>query len=101
MKKSTKVRLASFSAAFLLVLGGLLLDTRLLLNSSKTELEYTYRRALNDLSDYVSGMRSTLKKAAYVNTPVLRGTVSAKLLEQSGGAKAAMAVLPFSTKSKI
>ena len=67
MKKSTKVRLASFSAAFLLVLGGLLLDTRLLLNSSKTELEYTYRRALNDLSDYVSGMRSTLKKAAYVN----------------------------------
>ena len=41
MKKSTKVRLASFSAAFLLVLGGLLLDTRLLLNSSKTELEYT------------------------------------------------------------
>ena len=96
MKKSTKVRLASFSAAFLLVLGGLLLDARLLLNSSKTELEYTYRRALNDLSDYVSGMRSTLKKAAYVNTPVLRGTVSAKLLEQSGGAKAAMAVLPFS-----
>ena len=56
MKKSTKVRLASFSAAFLLVLGGLLLDTRLLLNSSKTELEYTYRRALNDLSDYVSGL---------------------------------------------
>ena len=52
MKKIDKGSARLFSAAFLLVLGGLLLDTRLLLNSSKTELEYTYRRALNDLSDY-------------------------------------------------
>ena len=35
-----------FQPPFCWCWGGLLLDTRLLLNSSKTELEYTYRRAL-------------------------------------------------------
>ena len=55
------------------MLGGLLLDARLLLNSSKTELEYTYRRALNDLSDYVSGMRSTLKKGGLCKHPCAEG----------------------------
>lgn len=96
MKKSSKIKLTSFSLAFLLVLGGLLLDSRLMLGKSETQLEYTYRRALNDLADYVTGMRSTLKKAGYATTPALRNTVSAKLMEQSGGAKAAMAALPFS-----
>lgn len=96
MKKSSKIKLISFSLALLLVLGGLLLDSRLMLGKSETQLEYTYRRALNDLTDYVTGMRSTLKKAEYAATPALRNTVSAKLMEQSGGAKAAMAALPFS-----
>ncbi len=96
MKKSSKIRLLSFSAAFLLTLGGFLLDSRLSLHLQKTDLEYAYRRALNDLCDYVSGLHSTLEKAAYVNTPMLQNTVCAKLMEQSGGAKAAMAILPFS-----
>ncbi len=96
MKKASKIRLLSFSAAFLLTLGGFLFDSRMLLRLHKTDLEYAYRRALNDLSDYVQGMCSTLEKAAYVNTPMLQNTVCAKLCEQSGGAKAAMAILPFS-----
>lgn len=96
MKKNTKIRLASFTAAFLVTVGGFLLDSRLMLGTSRTELEYAYRRALNDLTDYVSNMQSMLKKAAYVNTASMQCTVSAKLLEQSGGAKAAMAALPFS-----
>lgn len=96
MKKSTKVRLLSFSAAFLVTVGGVLLDSRLMLDSNRSELEYAYRRALNDLTDYVSNMQSMLKKASFVNTASMQSTLSAKLLEQSGGAKAAMAALPFS-----
>jgi len=96
MKKRGKIRASVLLSALLLVLCGLWADSQKTLNSSRMALEYSYRRALNDLTDYVSGMRSTLQKAPYVNTAVMQNTVSAKLLEQSGGAKAAMAVLPFS-----
>lgn len=102
MKKRTKisrraqVRLISFSLAALLALGGFWLDARLSLEASQTQLEYGYRRALGDLTDYVSGMRSTLQKARYAGTASMQSAVSAEILEQSGGAKAALAALPFS-----
>lgn len=96
MRKRGKIRASVLLSALLLVLCGLWADSQNTLNSSRMALEYSYRRALNDLTDYVTGMRSTLQKAPYVNTAVMQNQVSAKLLEQSGGAKAAMAVLPFS-----
>lgn len=96
MKKRNKIRIFSFSAAVLLVLGGFLIKTQVELNQNKTELEYTYRRALNDLTDYVSDMEYSLVKSSYATTATLRNDVSAELLEQSGGAKAAMSILPFS-----
>lgn len=96
MKKRTKIRLLTFFGAFLAGICGFWLDTRMALDVGRTELEYVYRRSLNDLTDYVSGMRSTLKKAAYVSTAPLQSSVAAELLEQSSGAKAAMGALPFS-----
>ena len=96
MKKSTKIRITAFAAALVLTLAGFWCDTGARLDSAKTALEYSYRRALNDLTGYVSGMRSTLQKAPYVGTGSMQTQVTAQLLEQSGGAKAAMAVLPLS-----
>lgn len=96
MRKRNKIRLFSFSLAILLVLGGFLWQYQVLLTHSKTELEYSYRRALNDLTDYVSQMEYSLQKSTYANTATMRGILSAELLEQSSGAKASMAVLPFS-----
>lgn len=96
MKKRGKIRLSVFAAALLLTLSGLWCSTAITLGNASLTLEYTYRRALNDLTDNVSGMCSVLQKAPYVNTPVLQGEVSAMLLEQSSGAKAAMAALPLS-----
>lgn len=96
MKKQAKIRLASFTTAFVFVLGGFLLQAKLMNKNQGTQLEYTYLRALNDLSDTVSGLRFTLQKAAYVNTPTLVNAVCAKVLEESGTAKSAMAVLPLS-----
>jgi len=98
MKKRNKIRIFSFAAVALLILGGYLVQAQILLTQSKTELEYTYRRALNDLTDYVSDMEHTLRKSAYASTPTLRGDISAQLVEQSGGAKASMAILPFSNE---
>lgn len=96
MRKRNKIRLFSFSAALLLALGGFLWQYQTLLTQSKTELEYSYRRALNDLTDYITQMEYSLQKSTYANTATMRGVLSAELLEESGGAKAAMAVLPFS-----
>ena len=96
MKKTTKIRLATFSLAGVLLLWGAWQDSRLSLAANQTQLEYVYRRALGDLTDYVSGMQSTLEKAGYAGTASMQSAISAQLLEQSGGAKAAMAALPFS-----
>ena len=86
MKTPTKIRLVTFSLAFLVLLGGFWLDTRLSLSASSTQLEYVYRRALGDLTGYVTGMQSTLEKARYAGAPTTQTEISAQLLEQSGGA---------------
>lgn len=96
MKKSAKIRSAVFLAAFLALMCGFWANAKLTAEESGAELEYSYRRALNDLTDYVSNMQSMLKKAPYAGTASMQSAVSAKLLEESGGAKAAMAALPFS-----
>ena len=96
MKTRAKVRLITFALAVPVLLGGFWLDAHLTLRSSRTQLEYVYLRALGDLTDYVSGMGDTLHKSMYAGSPATRSALSAQLLEQSGGAKSAMAALPFS-----
>ena len=96
MTKRGKVRLWAFGCALVLVGAGFLLDARLALSATGTRLEYVYQRALGDLAGYVSSMGRTLRKTQYAGTPSMYGALSAQLLEQSGGAKAAMASLPFS-----
>lgn len=96
MKKTTKIRLWAFSLAAVLLIAGFWLDASLSLNNAETHLEYVYLRALGDLTDYVSGMQTTLHKAMFAGTAPMQSGIAAQLLEQSGGAKAAMAALPFS-----
>ncbi len=96
MRKTTKIRVLTFSLALLALTGGFWLDSRLSLQAAETRLEYVYRRSLGDLTDYVSGMQDTLHKAMYTGTASTQSATAAQLLEQSGGAKAALAALPFS-----
>ena len=96
MNRRTKIRILTFAVAGALTLTGLFTDLNTRLGSTETDLEIAYRRALGDLTEYVSDMRSTLQKAPYVGTGLTQTSLSAKLLEESGGAKAAMAVLPLS-----
>lgn len=96
MKTRAKVRLITFSIAALALTAGFWLDASLTLQSARTQLEYVYLRSLGDLTDYVSGMQATLHKSMYAGSPATRSALSAELLEQAGGAKSAMAALPFS-----
>lgn len=99
MTRRGKIRLAALLCGLVAVLGGLWADSHFMLASSATQLEYAQRRSLNDLTDYVSGLRSTLRKAPYVNTASMRNTLSMELAEQSGGAKAALSALPLSQEA--
>lgn len=96
MKKRAKIRLTIFAVALPVIFCGLWCDALGTLNRTALSLEYTYRRALNDLTDNVTGMRSLLQKAPYVNTSVMQGQFSAELLELTSAAKASMAALPIS-----
>lgn len=61
----------------------------------RMELEYGYRRAFNDLSDHVTGMGSALTKAVYANTPTQQHGITALLMKEASGAKAALGILPL------
>lgn len=89
------IRLGTFAAALALCLVGLLADARVGRGNTRAQLEYGYRRALGDLTDYVGGMRDALEKAPYAGG-VAQTQLSMELIEQSGGAKAAISALPLS-----
>ena len=48
----------------------------------RTDLEYTYRRALNDLNTHVNDMNITLTKANYANTSSQQNGMAGKLIKE-------------------
>ena len=64
--------------------------------SYRTDLgEYTYRRALNDLNTHVNDMNVTLTKANYANTSSQQNGMAGRLMKNTSGAKAALAVSSY------
>lgn len=96
MKKMGKIRAATFLAAGVILLGAFWLDSHLSMERSQAELDGMYRRSLGDLTDHVTNMNLTLQKMKYTSSELTQSEVTAQLMEQSQGAKSAMAVLPFS-----
>lgn len=96
MKKRGKIRLTIFAISLPIIFCGLWCDALGMLNRTALTLDYSYRRALNDLTDSIAAMGSTLEKAPFVGTPVMQTAVTAQLSSQSGTAKAALSVLPLS-----
>ena len=96
MKRRAKIRFYTFLLIIPVLLFGFWQDSMLSLSYTETKLEYMYLRSLGDLTDYVAGMDSALQKAMYAGGPSTHSAVCAELIEQSCGAKSAMAVLPLS-----
>lgn len=90
------VRIISFALAACIIFGGTTYSGYSLAARYRTSLEYTYQRALSDLSDYVSNLETTLTKGIYANTAPQQYGISAKLLRDSGAAKSALGQLPLS-----
>ena len=91
----TLVRITSFTIAAFIVLGGFAIAGYNTANYYKDSLEYTYERALDELSNHISNLESTLTKGMYANTKPQQYSLSAKLLSQSDSAKASLSQLPL------
>lgn len=58
-------------------------------------LEYSYMRAIEDLSTSADNIKTTLEKQIYAGTPQLQQQLSSKLWRDSSTAKAALSQLPI------
>lgn len=65
----------------------------------RRQLQYGYRRALQDLNDHVGNIETALQKAPYANTATEQNGIAAKLQKESGMAKASLAALPTGDNS--
>ena len=98
---STKriIQISSIMIAIIFILSALTWIGYAQAASYRTDLEYTYRRALNDLNTHVNDMNVTLTKANYANTSPQQNGMAGKLMKNTSGAKAALAVLPIGNDS--
>lgn len=96
--KRVLVRIISFSLAVaVLMFGAGFCGFRLMLRY-KTTIEYKYQLALNNLSDYMSNIRTTLEKGLYANTAAQQQPLFAKLMTMSEGAKSSLSQLPINAE---
>lgn len=89
------VRIISFLMMAFLILSVFAISGYKIANKYRRELEYTYTRALNELSDYISNLEMTLNKGIYANTLPQQQGLSNKIMAQSMGAKCALEQLPI------
>lgn len=95
ISKRGMVRLVSFSAAIILVLG--LWAIRASRNSRQNQLalEHYYMQSMSNLSTHVQNIDSDLQKILYAKTPQMLSFISSKLWREAGFAKSAMDALPI------
>ena len=85
--------------AIILTLGGTTVLGYVKATKYKTDLDYNYKRALNDLNGSVDNIETTLNKAVYANTATEQNGLAAKLMRETSIAKSAIAVLPVTGNS--
>jgi spore germination protein len=101
VKKMRKYRVSSVAAAVLLtaVLSGTAVFGFLQADRYRRELQNSYQRALQDLSDHVGNITTVLDKAPYANTATEQTGLAAKLQREAGMAQASLAALPVGDSS--
>lgn len=96
MMKRTAVRIATFSAALVLVLGAFAVNNGMAAAQYRMKLEYTYERALNELAEELSNIDTALEKIEYASGTQMLERLTMELTNGAGTAKAAIETLPFS-----
>lgn len=94
LRRRSLVRIISFGIAIIAALGGFTAHGYFLAVRYRNQLEYTYQRALGDLSNYLSDINMALKKGLYAGTAAQLSIISSELWRDSGSAKACIAQMP-------
>ncbi len=90
------VKIVSFFIATAAVLLTLYFKSEAKANDYKLKLEYSYIRAIEELSSSTDNITSTLSKGIYAGTPSMLETLSSKLWRDASIAKTALSQLPVS-----
>lgn len=95
ISKRNIVRIISFAIAGVSALS--IRNVQLMINNNinSRALEYSYMRAVEELSTAADNINNTLEKQIYAGTPQLQQQLSSKLWLDSASAKAALAQLPI------
>lgn len=96
MMKRTAVRIASFTAALLVVLGVFAVNNGIAASQYRMKLEYTYERSLNELAEELNNIETALEKTEYAVGTQMLERLAMELTNGAGTAKAAIETLPFS-----
>ena len=88
------IRIVSFTLAALVALSAAAIGGYAAANRSRTSMEYSYQRALGELTDYVNNINIALEKGKYASTEKQLQGLSNKLWRETGYAKSALNQLP-------
>ena len=94
IKKRTLARIISFGTAVSAAFAGMFYVSDRREKLERQTLEYTYMRAMGDLAGSVDNIKSTLNKGMYAGSASQMMSLSSKLRDDSGTAKAYLAQLP-------
>lgn len=96
MSKKSKGMLTVFSVCAVIFLTVFAARNLFIGNKYRTNLEYTYSRAIGDLSESLEKMHQALEKSEFCSTPTMQLQLSASVISSGSAAKTAAASLPFS-----
>ena len=94
ISKRCFVRIISFLAALVAVLGIMAAQSYGTASRLKAQMEYAMMKNVEDLSTGIDNINTSLSKGIYAGTPEMMSALSAKLWSDAAGAKAALAQLP-------
>lgn len=96
LHKRTVIRVISFTlAAFIVAIGFAIAGYQTAVNY-QYQLEYSYQRAMDDLSNYISNIDLTLNKGLYTGSNESFDQVASQLWKEAGYAKSCLGQLPIS-----
>ncbi len=99
MSKRAIARIVTFATALLLLLFAIILTFGIRAKKAELALEYSYLKAIEDLSTSADNINTSLKKGLYSGTANTMSAISNDLLLDSAAAKASLSQLAASEQS--